>query len=1030
MDLHNTEKWESRWIFTNNAMEFSEQLKFFFYELCRIAKEQHGENIVLQVPWGSMDTALLPDVEGLKDSLAIAMQRAWQKKKNCVLQQYDTILQKLNREKTNILKIEVQNFPIEQNFYSILSPILMHMSKCIVTYQGNLQIYVVLPDNIEQKLRETLTQLGNADIAWLETNLNCYCGKIHTEINSPVDNSWQDILVSDAFNEGTFNIFRRYCKEHNLIYMRDLIDLDFQQLEQLHGLGAGKLQRIRERYAQITSCRQKEHGRTEQTTPVIFSEPFASIHPTLQGVSVDILINLGISESLISEMKENGIESLGILAKFSQLEARKALRTRNALKVIGLLPDLFRKDIYTLFRYLLINLRNKHNNWYISLLRVANGQTYYTIGQEHGVTKQRIRQFIADGFKWITPLLSAMIARIFSERPYINIQQIMELYSGKKFYSKIILLWLRKQSPCEYIDYAETFIPAISDRNIGNGIWKKVQNMMDEYTSLSELEENFSETYDYPYIDIGALKNLLEKNGYKVYGDVVLKRVTIENLCEPILSRYFPHGFPLNKYEEFRMKCVKTYGERIVKEKLDNAALDNAFTLAKNIIMCDRGKYTSVKNVQIQKIQPLLQKIVDTIELDALAGKEKHISYQRVYNHFVDELKECNVNNHYLLHGLLKYAYPEQFKYNERETFERIGKGVYSVSLNQRIRECFSSAKKTLAKKDLQSQLGITATQLTLAVGNDPKVFFDGEGMIHCLNQYKYDDEDIAELQKSISNIMGEYRGYCNSIMLWEYLKDNHAQLLSNNNITTNREIAGIAQALFHKEYQFSELHMLQKNIQIAKIDWLNIILYLMNTPAKISLEEISPLADKLKCPGGTKYMLQQKLQDMYIRISEKEFIAREKFAIGTQPVAAVKNLLNEEMRDKHIVISKIPWQKLKKLPPLVGTTWNVFLLRSIVENEFAGEYRIIDPAKTDLRYEHGIIVMQDSPFIDFIDLIIDYWRQAGRDHFVSEAEMSIALQKHFDMNYIPGELTVDGDRLIYKADGSGAGFHIEEQRA
>ena len=1022
--------WESHWVFTDKSVPFNEQLTVFLQGICQIAKKQHYENANLQISWISMDTTLMPNAEELKNNLAIAMQRAWQQKNNDSLQQYDTILQKLAHGQINILKIETQNFPILQEWYTDLSPILMHMSKCIVTSLNNFQVYAIIPNNIKHKLEEILASLSDEDITWLETNLNNYLGRINTVSTAPVNDSWQDILIHDAFNEGTFNIFRSYCEKHNLLSMRDLIDFDLQKLQKLPGLGKGKLKRIRERYEQITSGVHNEPGNVEQNTYAISQKTFANIHPTIQDVPIDILNNLGIGNNLINEMKKNGIENLGILAKLSKSEARTTLRTENALKVLELIPNLLKKDIYTLFRYLLIQLRNEHYNRYITLLRVANGQTLDAIGQEHGLTRERIRQFKAKGLNCITPLLSIMIARVFAERPHINVQQIMEFYPSKRLYSKIILLWMHEQTLYEYIDYAETFIPAISGCNIGDEIWPKVQNMLDDYTSLSQLEENFSEAYDYPYIDTGALKNLLEKKHYKIYGDIVLKNNNIESLCEPIIANYFPHGFSIKEnFAELRLKCVKMYGERIVQEKLDNAALDNAFNLAKNIILCDRGTYTSVNNIRIQEIEPLLQEIVNTIETNALDGKAKHIRYQLVYDRFADKLKRFNINNRYLLQGLLKYTFPEQFNYNDRDTFERIGKDIYSISLNQRIKDCLSSPKP-LEKKELRMKLGISAIQLELAINNDPELFSDGKGMVHYLNQYHYDEDDITNLKQSIHNIMNEYHGYCNSIMLLQHLQINSAKLLANNNITTHEEIAGIVQSLFPNDYQFSRLHMLQKNIQISDLDWPTIIIYIMGTPNEINFDDVSLWADKLKCPSSTKYMLQRKLQKIYTRISEKEFILQEKFVIGTPIIAAISNLLAEEMKDNHIIISKISRRKLAKLPPLGNTPWNIFLFRSVIEYAFGDEYRIIDLAKTDLRYEHGIIVPLDSPCTDFTDLIIAYWQQIGRNHFISEAEMSIALQEHFGLNYIPGELTTDNDRLKYRSHGTDAGFHIKEQQA
>ena len=49
------------------------------------------------------------------------------------------------------------------------------------------------------------------------------------------------ICLEDVFWENKFNIFKTYCKEHELIYMSDLKVFDFEKFNTIKGMGKSKI---------------------------------------------------------------------------------------------------------------------------------------------------------------------------------------------------------------------------------------------------------------------------------------------------------------------------------------------------------------------------------------------------------------------------------------------------------------------------------------------------------------------------------------------------------------------------------------------------------------------------------------------------------------------------------------------------------------------------------------------------------------------------------------------------------------------
>lgn len=74
---------------------------------------------------------------------------------------------------------------------------------------------------------------------------------IKSEIKPQISN--EDLLISEIFKEGIFNNFNKYCYDNNLMWLKDMKNLNIDELASLKGFGIGRINSIKERYTKYSS---------------------------------------------------------------------------------------------------------------------------------------------------------------------------------------------------------------------------------------------------------------------------------------------------------------------------------------------------------------------------------------------------------------------------------------------------------------------------------------------------------------------------------------------------------------------------------------------------------------------------------------------------------------------------------------------------------------------------------------------------------------------------------------------------------
>jgi hypothetical protein len=223
------------------------------------------------------------------------------------------------------------------------------------------------------------------------------------------------------------------------------------------------------------------------------------------------------------------------------------------------------------------------------------------------------------------------------------------------------------------------------------------------------------------------------------------------------------------------------------------------------------------------------------------------------------------------------------------------------------------------------------------------------------------------------------------------------------NNITNPQNLYYVVSCLFESDYRFRRPHILSKDFPVQEISAANIVQVLLHCETDLNYEEFFRLAAKLRWAGGTTYAIFSDLEKDYIRVSENDYIRKIHFDISHLLINSLSELLRGLVsKSGYFAFSSIfNYESF----PKCSYKWNGFLLESLIM-EYSTGFRIISPQIRDRRYQRGIIIPNDSPFVTFEDLALGTLISDGISN-LSETELLKYLKMHglIMANAIPQEL-------------------------
>jgi hypothetical protein len=479
---------------------------------------------------------------------------------------------------------------------------------------------------------------------------------------------------------------------------------------------------------------------------------------------------------------------------------------------------------------------------------------------------------------------------------------------------------------------------------------------------------------------------------------------SFDNGLNQIICDYFPRG----------IKIFNDSHLSVLKEKLqkDYPGLEISITsnnlrkeCLSRLLLWDQGTYQSINSINYKK--KLIEDIVEFI----VGSHQKSFLYSEIFHFFKGRLQfESNIQNPHALHGLLKYLYKNDFRF---ESDQLVKLGEEKESLEDKIKNLIAKNgyKPISAKEIMICNPAIKMSMIYNLARTSDKLFKFGEGSFFHVDFLHFEDSILNELKSITDQEINSNKGFASMECIFNNCFETLGNALSENYITNAYELFTFLQYKFINDYIFSRPNIFSKEMREPSLKG---ILKLLLGSKSFSLSDINKLTKKYKWNKLTVTNTINELQaDGYLRISTDDFIHLSIFQNLEIPTKEIQKKLNSLVPSTgYLLTSAIA--SFEKFP-IFQYAWNSYLLESILRIKQIG-YTFIPVERTHSIQGFSIIIKTEISADIYEDLVI-YVMNSQNITSLSKEEMSdFLLDNGLSESNIPHELNI-GKRIEFNND-------------
>lgn len=800
-----------------------------------------------------------------------------------------------------------------------------------------------------------------------------------------------DRTIQDVFSENLFGIFVRYCRNCGMEYISDLNDFDFYELNNVEGIGKRKLESIIKRYNEISNISFQNKVSKNDTVKVFFS----NINGELDDVSIKAFTAMGINSRTVNLLTTSGITRIGELRRLSHNGLVKIIGKRN-IESFEMLNETLSLSLKEVFDVVLARLDDTDE--YDIFLKRASGLTLQEIADQKGVTRERIRQVANKFYQKISALIGAIEKVFLQQKGYITVSELLDIFDNDD-YNKIVIYSCKQDEELEYLDFADVFVPKRKDGTTSEQVLIEiatefVNEGINLYENLEELETVMYEN-GFSYIECGEFINLIQKYGYKLYGDYATKgNKSYGFLCEKIIVKEFPNGIKLHEgkdLDKLRELAMKQYGDIGIPDS--NRAL--SARLADYLVLSGRGAVIAKENIHVEL--SVLEEIKEYIDQSDIAN----IYYTELFARFEGLLKmTSNVDNYNFLHGVLMLYYPDEYEYS-RDCLTKHDRASITVALNERIKIFIMKKGNPVHKNELRIKFsGVSDAMLFRAITEDNELFQWENNYYTTSRLMGLDENSKSTIRDIIINIMNENYGYCSDALLYDMVKYKANDFLLQNRIESSCNLFYTCQCMYENEFEFRRPHIGKKGL-FFEVSTKNVALLMLENDNEISYKQYNVIAEHFKWPVATASAVFCEIEKDYIRVSADCYVKKEKCKVLEADLEQIENVINRSMNEGLVSIMNFDsWQDL----PDIGYEWNPFLLHKVLDN-FSDRYKIIETRMADRRYERGIVIDASLELKEYADVVGYFLKKKNIYEITENGLLSLLVVNGLAYKVIPKEI-------------------------
>ena len=537
----------------------------------------------------------------------------------------------------------------------------------------------------------------------------------------------EEVLIDEiGLSVRAVNAFRRA----KIYTLNELIEfLAVNSVSDLRNVGAKTVKETEELIEKLRTG-ELEIIRSKTIDNVVSEGPiFGNISSDLDYLSIDALIELGLSKKLVSNFLQNNIKCCEELRCLSKKDLSNIIGSRY-IDRLPAVASLLENDIISLLDYVLE--KNRGSREYNIFLRRAKGETLQEIADNPGsedegvITRERVRQIERNYSRSVMPFVRELFYILKGGNAYVTVQDIVDIYDDDE-YDQILLAACKSFEEFEYLDFAELFVEkeegVSAEQVLKNLVTEIIGDGADIFECRELIEEVLTEN-KFDYIDIEAVVSLLKKYNYTIYGSFAVKgRSNYATVCMYLIRKLFPNGIKLSQSESEQSEDLIKL-RQVIDDKYSGLSVpssDRALssTLVRSgLILRGRGMYISQEFISID--ESLLQEIKSYID----AKETNKVFYNEIYSDFEGVLNMlCGVDNYNYLHGILAMRFPDSYEYGRDYLLKNGVNDSEADSIADRIYNYICNVGRPVSKAELvQAFRGFSNIMLIMPFVNDDRL--------------------------------------------------------------------------------------------------------------------------------------------------------------------------------------------------------------------------------------------------------------------------------------------------------------------
>lgn len=526
------------------------------------------------------------------------------------------------------------------------------------------------------------------------------------------------------------------------------------------------------------------------------------------------------------------------------------------------------------------------------------GKTLEEIGQELGVTRERVRQIEMKTYRTFWKVYGRqnydLIMLVYSLRNGDGVIYFNELEEILGNFAPMLWSCATKMPENDFYYYEKELKAIVIKEGLGvksddellksiNAAISVLPGIIQDSvynTTIAEFATRFA-------VPEEVIRKYTEKR-YKLDGHFYHdRRLTVPFMCSYVLKERFQSGFKIaDEFEgnRFRGFLVDFFGEQ--SKSITNRALDAK--VGEIGCLCDRGKYVHPDFINVE------QSLIDAINNYVEQSARNALSFGEVYEALKHLFVGTQISNRYALQGALK-------KYGcKYQTTRDLIRKKDSVTIASEVENYVMERGRVHVSDILGEFLSLTELGLAQIVARCPGVLYEENG-------YYFHDTTLDILPEDYKNIRPFITKICETMpihakILFDECGIRFTEFMLRNEIDTANKLFSILAYMFGDELSFSRPYVARENANVASIR--KILLQMLDDYDTLSVDEVIDICNDNNITYNSVTSLIQWLAPEWLKTDAETIVKRDYTGITNEIIEQVTSTILEMMKASGYVIA------------------------------------------------------------------------------------------------------------------------------